>query len=82
LDEKLSDQEKQDLLNNELNELDYIFVSQTVVNSNYKNPILEEYIDIFQQKTENEDKLKEYAKKIANLLKKELTLNYYKFIWD
>ena len=82
LDENLSDQEKQKLLDNSLNDLEYIFVSQTVVNSNYKNPILEEYIDIFQQKSENENKLKEYANKIAFILKKELILNYYKFIWD
>jgi len=82
LDENLSDQEKQRLLDNSLNELDYIFISQTVVSSNYKNPILEEYIDIFEQKLENETKLKEYANKIASLLNKELILNYYKFIWD
>jgi len=82
LDENLSVQEKQKLLDNELNELDYIFVSQTVVNSNYKNPILEEYIDIFEQKLEDENILKEYANKIAFILNKELLLNYYKFIWD
>ncbi len=85
LDENLSDMEKQQVLDNALENdilgLNYIFTSQTVVWNNYKNPTLDEYIDFFKQ-NENNNNLTQLAQTLYIKMKQELNLNFYKFIRD
>ncbi len=78
LDSQLSDAEKQKLLDNSLENLDNIenaFISQTVVGNNYINPILPLLVEDDNLLSQNKDK-------IVSILKKELLLNFFKFVYD
>lgn len=81
LNETLSDIEKQKCLDNSISNIENIFTSQSVVNNNYNNDIMSQYIHILQDKYSNND-LQEISNKIYSLAKKELDLNFSKFLYD
>lgn len=85
LNHNITDQEKQDMIDNEIKDLEDIFVTQNVVWSNYKNNILDEYIIKFQNDFYWEldsDWIKEIAEKIYLIMKKDIKLNFFKYIYD
>lgn len=85
LDDTTSNNEKQQLIDNNLNEIKYIFTSQTVVDSNWRNNLMNEYISKFQNKfweTISNEEISQIASEIYKLMWRELILNFAKFIYD
>lgn len=85
LDENISNEEKQNLMDNSLNDLENIFVSQNVVDSNIKNETITYYINQFENnffESINKEEIVEIAEKIYELINKELILNFAKYIYD
>ena len=85
LDENISDQQKQTDIDNSLEELKYIFVSQNVVDSNRSNTLLSSYIEQYQNNffsLKNFEQIQDISIQIYKLLKKEIRTNFFKYIYD
>jgi len=73
------------LIDNSLNDLENIFVSQNVVDSNIKNETITYYINQFENnffEIGSKEEINEIADKIYELMNKELLLNFAKYIYD
>ena len=81
LDKTLSIEEKHDFLDNNLRDINEIFVQQVVSPNNTENNLMQQYINKFIFK-ENVSECEKDAKTIFSLMKIELILNFHKYIWD
>lgn len=85
LDSNLSDQEKQHLIDNSLEDIEHIFISHNLVDSNWENILLDKYTLLFQNKFYNEktqQEIKDLSLSILSKLKSDIKLNLFKYIYD
>lgn len=79
-DTNLSDQQKQQMIDNSIQELDNVFISFNLVNSNWENTLIDKYIMMFWW--DYDETLKDLSTKLIERLKFDLKLNFFKYIYD
>lgn len=82
LSETYSNEDKQKLISNELDEIEHILVAQNVVDSNFQNTVLDKYINTIQLELKDKNEIIEISNKIHKLIKTDLITNFSKYIYD
>lgn len=82
LDDTLSNIQKQNEIDNSLNDLDDVFISHNLVSSNTANTIFDQCIMQLQDINFDIEQKHQLANKLYSKLKLDLKLNYFKYIYD
>jgi len=85
LNTELDENTKHDLLDNSLRDITEIFVSQNLMDFSEKNALISEYLQSFENNfygAKDFEEIKYITQKIYILMKTDLAINYFKYIYD